>query len=80
MFILEVFYIVVVNNVDNMLLWVIEVFDMIMNVKVIDVFVVLVDKDYEFWMVLVNGEVLIFFGLMFEVNGDMCVILDILLD
>ena len=43
----EVSHIAVVNNADNTPLWVIEVSDETMNVKVTDAFVALADKDYE---------------------------------
>ncbi|AFT75767.1 anti-sigma factor [Alteromonas macleodii] len=76
----EVSHIAVVNNADNTPLWVIEVSDTTMNVKVTDAFVALADKDYELWMVPANGEAPISLGLMPEVNGDTRVTPDILLD
>ena len=76
----EVSHIAVVNNADNTPLWVIEVSDTTMNVKVTDAFVALADKDYELWMVPANGEAPISLGLMPEVNGDTRATPDILLD
>ena len=76
----EVSHIAVVNNADSTPLWVIEVSDTTMNVKVTDAFVALADKDYELWMVPANGEAPISLGLMPEVNGDTRVTPDILLD
>ena len=76
----EVSHIAVVNNADNTPLWVIEVSDTTMNVKVTDAFVALADKDYELWMVPVNGEAPISLGLMPEANGDTRATPDILLD
>jgi len=75
----EVSHIAVVNNADNTPLWVIEVSDETMNVKVTDAFVALADKDYELWMVPANGEAPISLGLMPEANGDTRVTPDILL-
>jgi len=76
----EVSHIAVVNNADNTPLWVIEVSDTTMNVKVTDAFVALADKDYELWMVPANGEAPISLGLMPEANGDTRATPDILLD
>ena len=76
----EVSHIAVVNNADSTPLWVIEVSDTTMNVKVTDAFVALADKDYELWMVPANGEAPISLGLMPEVNGDTRATPDILLD
>ena len=75
----EVSHIAVVNNADNTPLWVIEVSDETMNVKVTDAFIALADKDYELWMVPANGEAPISLGLMPEANGDTRVTPDILL-
>ena len=75
----EVSHIAVVNDADNTPLWVIEVSDETMNVKVTDAFVALADKDYELWMVPANGEAPISLGLMPEANGDTRVTPDILL-
>ena len=75
----EVSHIAVVNNADNTPLWVIEVSDETMNVKVTDAFVALADKDYELWMVPANGEAPISLGRMPEANGDTRVTPDILL-
>ena len=75
----EVSHIAVVNNADNTPLWVIEVSDTTMNVKVTDAFVALADKDYELWMVPANGEAPISLGLMPEANGDTRATPDILL-
>ena len=75
----EVSHIAVFNNADNTPLWVIEVSDETMNVKVTDAFVALADKDYELWMVPANGEAPISLGLMPEANGDTRVTPDILL-
>ena len=76
----EVSHIAVVNNADNTPLWVIEVSDTTMNVKVTDAFVALADKDYELWMVPANGEAPISLGLMPEANGDTRATPDNLLD
>ncbi len=76
----EVSHIAVVNNADNTPLWVIEVSDTTMNVKVTDAFVALADKDYELWMVPANCEAPISLGLMPEANGDTRATPDILLD
>lgn len=76
----EVSHIAVVNNADNTPLWVIEVSDTTMNVKVTDAFIALKDKDYELWMVPANGEAPISLGLMPEANGDIRATPDILLD
>ncbi len=76
----EISHIAVVNNADNTPLWVIEVSDETMNVKVTDAFVALADKDYELWMVPANGEAPISLGLMPEANGDTRATPDILLD
>ena len=76
----DVSRIAVVNNADNAPLWVIEVSDTTMDVKVTDVFVALADKDYELWMVPANGEAPISLGLMPEANGDTRAPPDILLD
>jgi len=76
----EISHIAVVNNADNTPLWVIEVSDETMNVKVTDAFVALADKDYELWMVPANGEAPISLGLMPETNGDTRATPDILLD
>ena len=75
----EVSHIAVVNNADNTPLWVIEVSDETMNVKVTDALIALADKDYELWMVPANGEAPISLGLMPEANGDTRVTPDILL-
>ena len=76
----EVSHIAVVNNADNTPLWVIEVSDTTMSVKVTDAFVALADKDYELWMVPANGEAPISLGLMPEANGDTRATPDILLN
>ena len=74
----RVSHIAVVNNADNTPLWVIEVSDTTMNVKVTDAFVALADR-HELWMVPANGEAPISLGLMPEVNGDTRATPDILL-
>jgi len=76
----DISHIAVVNNADNTPLWVIEVSDKTMDVKVTDAFVALTDKDYELWMVPANGEAPISLGLMPEADSDTRATPDILLD
>ncbi|WOI38330.1 anti-sigma factor [Alteromonas sp. CI.11.F.A3] len=62
----EISHVAVVNNADNAPLWVIEVSESTMDVKVTSAFAAITDKDYELWMVPENGEAPISLGLLPE--------------
>lgn len=62
----ETSHIAVVNNADNAPLWVIEISESTMDVKVTSAFAAITDKDYELWMVPENGEAPISLGLLPE--------------
>lgn len=76
----DITHIAVVNNADNTPLWVIEVSDDTMRVKVTDVFTAAANKDYELWMVPANGEAPISLGLLPELGADSRATPSILLD
>ncbi len=62
----EISHVAVVNNADNTPLWVIEISESTMDVKVTSAFAAITDKDYELWMVPENGEAPISLGLLPE--------------
>ena len=62
----ETSHVAVFNNADNAPLWVIEISESTMDVKVTSAFAATTDKDYELWMVPENGEAPISLGLLPE--------------